>query len=234
MIKTITSRKGIKANKIKGTALEFMVAEKIKEPKDCSIRKLLEKYEKEQKYFYVFKKTYAYRKSNGTEIKYFKNTILSQDEFDKYLFNFISYKVFEEYIIKMDFSSKRVDLIYQIEDKVYLIECKNKEKTYFGSKDVYTTMIYPKILYKSGIYIKELDFIYNGKIRNISQDLIETFNRYGKTHINFKDAEIFLRSIYKNKLKGCFYNCDTHKYKLILSEFEHYGDIEIIIVEKLD
>lgn len=205
----------------KGIALQHIVRYVFKQvnrdlEQESSIRNVLKKLSKEEKVDYVVNKDFIF---NGEVIK--KHSFLTYEQH-----NYVKEHLKELYseFVKVYNLDKIIDhFYYDSKKKLFIIlESKNKEKTYFGLPDMYTTMPYARILNNNGFKVNNLIFVYNGEFAYGAIKHKHKFERYGACSIVFFD-------IYKHILenyplfRGIKVIKENNKNKYLLIEGEGEG-----------
>lgn len=221
-------------NYIKNYNCNLRIVDKIKKIKDkhrycenCSKiqRNFYDDDGNENKHFYMNGKQYTFHKS-------------CWDCGGKYKDRKITQTTWKNISIDDAFSElnllKRIDSLFIQDNKLYLIESKNKEISGFSYSDIFTTLIYVDILNISKKYkVHELNFIYNGKIT----EKLETITNSLESKYNIKINYVGVGNIINyNKIKGhCLSvykknnNKNKYDYKYTYEPFPFNEHVKFII-----
>jgi len=114
--------------------------------------------------------------------------------------------------------NKRIDSIYFKNNKLYLLESKNKEVSGFGYSDIYSTVPYVEILRRCSkkYKIDSLEFIFNGYIDDNLSSIQSKFEFEYSIDIIFKPVKDVINY---EKLKGF---CITPEYNKIKKSYDFY------------
>tara|TARA_R110002020_G_scaffold82716_1_gene205121 strand:+ start:201 stop:1205 length:1005 start_codon:yes stop_codon:yes gene_type:complete len=127
-------------------------------------------------------------------------------------------KFYLEEVTQLINLNKRIDSIYFKNNKLYLLESKNKEVSGFGYRDIYSTVPYVEILRNCSkkYKIDSLEFIFNGYKDDNLYSIQSKFEFEYSIDIIFKPVKDVINY---EKLKGF---CITPEYNKIKKSYDFY------------
>ena len=182
------ARKKQQINKVKGTALERLIMFTLSKShyntrilSESALSVIDRKLGKTSKNYFYVSKDFVFN-----NVKYKKNFDLFERGFVKGLikikskgkskgvfreFNFYNYNESIGFLLKQGFLKntnfsvmKKIDVLEERNGKLFVYECKNKEKSALNEKDLLDAILYALLLRKAGFYLGAFSFIVNGRI----------------------------------------------------------------------